>query len=335
MLRSTRPLSRGAAVPALLALTAALAVAACDQQQDPLAPSAEPESPAIAPAQDQVPVGFAGSGGQIAIESPSPDGVNIRRIGPLGGSLGSVTSFTKETVQNPSWSWDNKRIAMTRWRPDGQGGGTGDIWIVNADGFNGHWARPYASPWSFLSPAFSVDGTRIVMCVYIQSVCYLGSMDLATGNATLIYYPAGGAVRGNRPTFDPTGTRIVYIGGSYSTVEQIKLDGTGHKVLVSANNLLDYPSFSPDGKRVAYEKGPPNGNSEIWVKTLATGANKQLTFNGATDRHASWSPDGTRLVFWSTRSGKGQVHSMSSTTGGDLKQITKSTGGEGYPSWSH
>lgn len=70
-----------------------------------------------------------------------------------------------ETVQGQSWSWDNKRVALERFRPDGQGGGTGDIWIVNSDGTNGHWARSALSPWSYMDPAFSPDGTRMVMCV--------------------------------------------------------------------------------------------------------------------------------------------------------------------------
>ena len=45
-----------------------------------------------------------------------------------------------------------------------------------------------------------------------------------------------------------------------------------------------------------------DGNDEIYVRDSVTGENKRLSDNDkAWDKHPSFSPDGSQLVFWSNR----------------------------------
>ncbi|MBU1106841.1 MAG: S9 family peptidase [Candidatus Riflebacteria bacterium] len=56
------------------------------------------------------------------------------------------------------------------------------------------------------------------------------------------------------------------------------------------------PSFSPDGKTLAYISDS-TGSPEIWTVSLAGGIPQRLTEKADPIGHVSWSPDGERLAF--------------------------------------
>ena len=60
---------------------------------------------------------------------------------------------------------------------------------------------------------------------------------------------------------------------------------------------------------------------------------RQLTRNDAFDAGPRWSPDSSRIAFYSTRSGRSQIYS-SGPTGSDLVQLTAVKGEAYTPSWS-
>jgi Tol biopolymer transport system component len=70
---------------------------------------------------------------------------------------------------------------------------------------------------------------------------------------------------------------------------------------------LFQPRLSPKGDRIAYSRpDPKNGNRDVWTIELDRGIATPLTRNAANDWHPVWSPDGTRLLFNSDRSGKSE-----------------------------
>ncbi len=62
------------------------------------------------------------------------------------------------------------------------------------------------------------------------------------------------------------------------------------------------PRFSADGTKVALSV-EKNGASNIDVMDLRTRQTRQVTFDEAIDTSASFSPDGTKIVFNSDRAG--------------------------------
>jgi len=143
-------------------------------------------------------------------------------------------------------------------------------------------------------------------------------------------------VQGREASYDPTGQKIIYVGSSNKTVDMV-VPGGGHSVLVASDTRVNDPTYSPDGKRIAYSRiatGTFN-NLEIFVKTLASGVVTRLTNSGGYDGQPSWSPDGSRIAFASDRSGRGQIWTMSSSTGGSLLRITNSSRDDVEPAWSH
>lgn len=77
------------------------------------------------------------------------------------------------------------------------------------------------------------------------------------------------------------------------------------------------PAWSPQGDRVAFVSLEP-GNEEIYVISVDGSNLQRLTQNTwEWDKHPSWSPDGTQIVFWSNRgSGRRQLWVMNADGSG-------------------
>ena len=99
------------------------------------------------------------------------------------------------------------------------------------------------------------------------------------------------------------------------------------------------PRLHPDGRRVAYvvtgaDEESNEYRSAIWVAQV-DGSSGPVRFTSGERRDTTprWSPDGTKLAFSSNRTGKLQVYTMNSSTGGNLTKITSATYGAYTPSW--
>ncbi len=70
--------------------------------------------------------------------------------------------------------------------------------------------------------------------------------------------------------------------------------------------IRDYASIrlSPDGTRVAADVGDGR-QRDIWIWRFDRGPLTRLTTDGVSDEWPLWTPDGSRVVFWSAREGRG------------------------------
>jgi len=314
-----------------------LAAFGCDGASEPVGPSAEAEPLTDAATAVASPVTSSlGTGDRIAFilwQNSSPD---VYKMDPQGGSLVSLTPGATAFDMSPVWSWDNLRIAMTRYRPYGSST-VYDIYVVNRGGSNGHWIRPTAFPFRLYDPAWSPNGSRIVLTVALSDGTYLATMNTSTGDVSLI----GGGKKGHHPSYDPTGQRIIYVSSDTKSILQINADGTGQKTLVSSTQSFGSPAFSPDGKKITYSRyaaNTVNGHTvyspDIFVTNLADGTTKRIVANSAQDTDPVWSPDGTRIGFASSRTGKSQIYTVS-VSGGGITQITQAVSGATSPAWTH
>jgi Tol biopolymer transport system component/DNA-binding winged helix-turn-helix (wHTH) protein len=74
--------------------------------------------------------------------------------------------------------------------------------------------------------------------------------------------------------------------------------------LTSGGGLQSNPTWSPDGRWIAYSSDR-SGNYDIWVQSLGAGKPIQVTNSSAHDWQPDWSPDGNNIVFRSERGGGG------------------------------
>jgi Tol biopolymer transport system component len=96
--------------------------------------------------------------------------------------------------------------------------------------------------------------------------------------------------------------------------------------LTSALTIEGYPTWSPDGQRLAYEVAELGFNSsdnrDIWVAQLGSGEPVNLTPGSlANDRRPSWSPDGREIAFLSNREGDWGVYLVAAIGGSPRKVL--------------
>lgn len=87
----------------------------------------------------------------------------------------------------------------------------------------------------------------------------------------------------------------------------------------------------PDG-RIAFASDE-DGDFEIYVLDVVSGAITQLTDNDAADRSPTWSPDGSRIVYVSDQSGDDDLYAVEAS-GGEPVRLTTSDEHDRTPAWS-
>jgi Tol biopolymer transport system component len=98
--------------------------------------------------------------------------------------------------------------------------------------------------------------------------------------------------------------------------------------LATADDLVQAPAWSPDGKQVAYASFR-NGNMDIWRRTLDRGAEEQITSSPYNETDPVFSPDG-RMIAISSDEGEGGVFLLPASGG----VPTRLTAFGSHPAWS-
>ena len=101
---------------------------------------------------------------------------------------------------------------------------------------------------------------------------------------------------------------------------------------------VEDPQFSPDGRTIAFVRMQPDGEANKVLRSIclipADGSAPASAFTrGAQDFSPRWSPDGSNLLFVSTRGGSPQIYRMP-VDGGEPLQLTWMAGGASHPAWS-
>ncbi len=116
-------------------------------------------------------------------------------------------------------------------------------------------------------------------------------------------------------------------------------DGSEPTRLTNDSADDEYPSWSPDGKKIAFQsKRDGNMNTEVYnteVYTINADGSEEtrLTDNPAYDAFPSWSPDGKKITFASSRDGNMNIYVMNAD-GSEQTRLTNNSAPDLMPSWS-
>lgn len=137
--------------------------------------------------------------------------------------------------------------------------------------------------------------------------------------------------------FSPTDS-VIYMSSDYGKTERfggseifaLRENGDFRRITYDADttSFNIYPRVSPDGKQLLYCSNclGKDVDSEVYLIQVNGEDPINLTNHPAKDRYGSWSPDGSKILFESNRSGTFQLYTMELAT----KQITQLTHNTDY-----
>jgi len=251
----------------------------------------------------------------------------------------------------PVFSPDMKKLVFQSNRS-----GSWEIYVSDPDGITG-LTQLTKNNVADNTPKWSPDGTKIVFATERDngdSEIYVMNAD-GSDQRRLTSQPGDDA----HPSWSPDGKRIIF--NSARTTPDLKADwsqqfhelfsmnadGSDPKQITAFKTVSTYPTFSPDGTKIAFRRvmitpafrwdltNTPR-NSEVFVIN-ADGTNPVNVSNSAAyDGWSAWSPDSTKILFTSNRSGPaniGQLYTVN-PDGTDLQKITDGPGSFVQATWS-
>jgi Tol biopolymer transport system component len=184
-----------------------------------------------------------------------------------------------------------------------------EIYSANADGTNRTRLTNCACSNGYAD--ISPDGTKVVFMSDRDEVrkyeIYI--MDIDGSNQTRLTYSGSSVVNNWYPSFAPDGTivweRIHSLAdGAYrSYIVRMPQDGVGQFEIITFDLGTHDPEISPDGTKLLFQAGS-NDNEfdvDIYVYDMVSHVLTNLTPNSYRDYFATFSPDGTKILFTSER----------------------------------
>jgi pimeloyl-ACP methyl ester carboxylesterase len=299
----------------------------------------------------------AADNGPIAFQDDTSAGVEGFRVDPDGGGRRVLTDAIDGAQGVPRFSPDGSRIlwedgqvitdpeglgprpiplpsSQARWSPDGGRIVTSGLRIVDADGGG---TTPIGNSADH-EPEWSPDGTRLVFVGSTGQVTVIGAD--GAGRTPITNEPAA-TVLLEEPSFSPDGSRIAFLRSDDESTSVVvaNSDGSGAHAVAEANGG-QAPEWSPDGRRILFGIAD-RGDFRLATVAAGGGTPRLITPGGEQEGfvleeadEASWSPDGSRIVFRYLVSDEQDTRQIA-TVGADGSGLTPVAEGEDppFPSW--
>ncbi|MCI0487639.1 MAG: translocation protein TolB [Blastocatellia bacterium] len=261
------------------------------------------------------------------------DGIATSKIAYVRGDSISVMDY--DGFNSRGFASDGPLLRFPQFSPDGRyiayvsfKTGVANIVVRSSSGallggtnFNSTTSSPTISPNGQLafSSAISRDGS---MEIYVSDLNGANPRRLTRTNKTVNISPRWNPATGREIAFisDRGGSPQVYV---------MDASGANQRPLIARGGHSDSPSWSPDGRYIAFTYGGA-GSYQIFVADVATGQLLQLTSRGR-NQSPTWSPDSRHIAFHSSRSGRWEIWQMH-IDGTGQRQISR--GGGRFPTWA-
>ena len=233
-------------------------------------------------------------GSKIAFYSDRDGDNNIYVMNSDGSNQVQLTSDPASDL-TPAWSPDGTKIAFVSDR-----GGSTSIWIMNPDGSEPTNITPFRKRARW--PAWSPDSSQVAFVVESSLFAFdregiIGTTPIFSAKDKKVLFD--GFFLG-WPDWSPSGSELALISNlldrtslDVGTLYTVEADGDAFRPLIQeAVGPDEKPSWSPDGRKIAYASFAGSGQRDIWVVDVAAKSTIRLTEHEATDAFPAWEPTG-------------------------------------------
>lgn len=263
-------------------------------------------------------------GTKIFFRSQRAGHAEIWVMDPDGGNPRQLTR-NHQIVATLGVSPDGAAFAFTAWTPFPKV----EVWSSDPPR-----ALRFANPAADLviTPSFTPDGKLI----YATRRNNRSAIVIAGRDGSSPRQLTEGSIEAE-PAVNPKSGTVAFISdrSGLPQLYTMNLDGGDINRVSNGEGEVANPAWHPKGEILAFAwtKGLAPGNWNIYIMAAARPDSPVLlTRDARRNEHPSWSPDGTHIVFSSTRSGTSQIWTMLAD-GTRLRQLT-TEGVNDMPVWS-
>ena len=129
-------------------------------------------------------------------------------------------------------------------------------------------------------------------------------------------------------------TRIAFVtkAGSRYTLRIADADGEGGQVALASPEPIISPSWSPDGRELAYVSFESQ-KAVVWAQDVASGKRRAVANFRGSNSAPAWSPDGRQMAVTLSREGGSQIYLMD-RSGENVRRLTNSAAIDTEPVFS-
>lgn len=239
-------------------------------------------------------IAFTHCPSRCQIYTIDPDGSDLRRVTDNGGS----------GAYQPDWSPDGSRITYAS-----DASGRSEIWLVKADGSEPQRLTSVGRHHFAFWPSFSANGRWVIYTDCAFSDCDGGiSAVRVDGTHQHAIMPNAGHSY-NDASMSSDGSRLAYqrwhLDGVTSAIYASNSDGSDERRVTPPRLLAYAPDWQPGGVRIAFASDLYGDRPFGSIYTIAADGTDLVRVTDppypAVDTGPSYSPEGDRIVFESSR----------------------------------